>query len=341
MSQLYAKLGEIETGHREAAIATERTSGVRVLRKSASVDHESTSVHTHFTTTPAHGTTHGTSAAKAYEDAPPSETLPASIRLGGLVITPGIEQFSKNVRGRQTDRSSAATPRGHSLSPGSARRKFYDSFDQPPPSTTPAATPSSIFSQRDGRGMDVQRKNDDSVTPVTSQTATSRIRRTLFGAKRSVSVDSSGVQSTIAQIGVRAFFLGAPSSFESADTPITVKPSETHRRAPSASDISSGCGTTTESISTKHTSSSSHAQQTTSSAVPSFSGSKSGSSPTTQTKKATGSGDKKSSKRGDSSSKKEDTSSSSSRKLPPVLARLAGRKGFDGSVAVSFAHAPF
>ena len=350
MSRLYEKLGEIETVHREEAIKTERTSGVRVLRKSASVDHEPTGVHTHFTTTPVYGTSVG--APTAYDDAPPSETLPASIRVGGLVITPGIEQLSKTVRGRQPEKKSAATPRGSSLSPGSARRKFYDSFDQPPPSSSAASaattpTSSSIFSWREGRGgSDVQRTDDEPVTPVTVTPVmgtSSRIRRTLFGAKRASSVDSAGVSSTIAQIGVRAFFPGAPStSFESADTPLTVRPSDKHRRTPSAGDISSSDKTRTADVSTtKHTSSSQH---TTSPTVPlssSASGAKADSSAKTSSKKSTGSGDKKSSKTRDSSSKKEDSGSSSSRRLPPVLARLAGLKGFDGSVAVSFAHAPF
>ena len=315
MTLLYEKLGQIEKVDRAAAIATELTSGPRTLRKSVSVDHEPAPVHTHFTTTPAYGSVSGSLSAK---DTSPSETLP-------------------DARGRQMGKSEVAAPRGHSLSPGTARRKFYDSFDQPPSSVTTASS-SSIFSPRDRRGSDVQRKTGGE--PVTSSAVTSRARRTLFGAKRAVSVDSSGVQSTIAQIGAKALFLGAPSSYNSAATPVSVQPSGKHK---SGGDISSDSRTKTESISTKHTSSLSREQPTSSSAVPSSStsGAKSDSSSTAQTKKSTGSGDKKSSssKNADSSSKKEVPSSS--RKLPPVLARLAGLKGFDGSVAVSFGHAPF
>ena len=113
MNKLYAKLAAIEREETEKengsnltsesqAIVHERTGRVRILTKSVSVDssdQEPQYVAAHLSAdelgeVPERRSVYGR-YAEDYEDAPISQTLPASIRIGELTITPGIEALTK------------------------------------------------------------------------------------------------------------------------------------------------------------------------------------------------------------------------------------------------------
>ena len=114
MTKLYAKLAAIEREETEKengssgslssesqAIVHERTGRVRILTKSVSVDssdQEPQYVPAHLTDElgelPERRSVYGR-YTEDYEDAPISQTLPASIRIGELTITPGIEALTK------------------------------------------------------------------------------------------------------------------------------------------------------------------------------------------------------------------------------------------------------
>ena len=116
MTRLYEKLAAIERVETEKengteslpsesqAIVQERTGRVRILTKSVSVDsgdQEPQYVPTHMDSDlgdlhERRGSVYGR-YAEEYEDASISQTLPASIRIGELTITPGIEALTKSM----------------------------------------------------------------------------------------------------------------------------------------------------------------------------------------------------------------------------------------------------
>ena len=158
MTRLYQKLAAIEReeiqkengssddggdgvlSSESQAIVAERTGRVRILTKSVSVDsgdQEPQYAPTAAMDTPLGGVPERRSIygryAEEYEDAPVSQTLPASIRIGELTITPGIEALTKSMtpdlkRAAWSNASGSRRSSQHKLD----RTKFFENY---PPDT--------------------------------------------------------------------------------------------------------------------------------------------------------------------------------------------------------------
>jgi hypothetical protein len=256
---LYEKLGAIGRSEEELrpeayapqdsydALAKERAGRLRVLTKSTSVDstQDDPSFLANPYAVPGPGParyTHLKQACRVFEDAPKSQTLPASIRVGELIITPGIENLTKTF-----------TPVIHKAktkpSPAAARKNFYENYPRDPraffeslaksqsdrePSSPPprAGMPRR---QRDSRseprriitslgqtvgGTDESKKSKGGTGPVAAFLASIKDKRKLFSAKKSSSFDSSAVHSSLARIGVKVpLAAGAPSTYQPPEVP--------------------------------------------------------------------------------------------------------------------------
>lgn len=272
MMKLYEKLGNIErlddsrdnigmSVTQSAAIAKERTGAVRVLMKSMSMDSyaEDVSQRDQGSLPERMSFIEIVRNSKTYEDAPLSQTLPASIRIGELIITPGIEALTK-----------AFPPNMyHSkvvLSPKSQRRKFFDEY--PADAETFALQElervakaqqrdlerSSRSSRSKAKNMGAQQrdKSTDSVTSVTSVDSVARRERSIsekasaffsavkdkrkkFGSKRAGSVEDSSLGGHIARAGMTAVRPAAPTSPTppTPEMPSKEKRKFFHRRAAS------------------------------------------------------------------------------------------------------------
>lgn len=268
MLRLYEKLGQIDrhnddqqsqenlTVTQSAAIAKERTGAVRVLMKSMSVDSyaEDIPLQGHQGQLPERMSfIELLRNSKTYEDAPLSQTLPASIRIGELVITPGIEALSKTFA-PTVFRTKAV------LSPKSQRRKFFDEYPQDSESfaiqeleRVAQAQQKELERSRRSRpphsGAKHRDKSTDSVQSVDSVTKRERSisekasaffaavkeKRKKFGSKRTGSVEESATGGEIARAGITAARPVAPSTPEPHpnETPSRDKRRFFHRRAAS------------------------------------------------------------------------------------------------------------
>ena len=146
MTKLYEKLAAIERVETEKengtealssesqAIVQERTGRVRILTKSVSVDsgdQEPQYVPTHMDSDlgdlhERRGSVYGR-YAEEYEDAPISQTLPASIRIGELTITPGIEALTKSMT-PDIKRASWSNSSRKSSQQKLDRTKFFENY---------------------------------------------------------------------------------------------------------------------------------------------------------------------------------------------------------------------
>ena len=139
MKSLYRKLEEVDQtgafdkrrGRKSRAIEKERR-GIRVLTKSMSVDNtgeddNTTTVTRHasrtddVTTQPNRSKRYAAIAkihSGLFDDAPLSSSLPASIVIGELVITPGAKSLHRKARKLTKQRSGSASPK-------TARRQFF------------------------------------------------------------------------------------------------------------------------------------------------------------------------------------------------------------------------
>jgi hypothetical protein len=264
MDTLYSKLGEIEAkADATKAIVQERGKGVRVLLKSVSMDaggnddpylqKPSPSDRSPSNDHSPSGRPHLTYAAIAkmhsglFEDAPLSQTLPASVRIGELVITPGIESLSKKTFTRRT--------RAESVSPSQARKAFYDNHGKPSyfslgrhagrktkepvtltaseqdipivvvpkyesdveDNSTSTARKSRPRYDSDVEDMDYKSSSKSGFSPANFLKSVNA-RRKLFVMKRSSSVEASRVGSSTVQAGVQALSPAAPSGFMPSKT---------------------------------------------------------------------------------------------------------------------------
>ena len=270
MQTLYAKLGEIESatterahggGRKSRAIEKERR-GLRVLTKSMSVDNPSDEI-------PIYRTNHNqepvmvTARSKKYaaiakihsglfDDAPLSSTLPASLVIGELVITPGAASLTKKARRLSKQRSGSASPK-------TARRQFFGAGGSSNTTTTPksyfswpkrdhgkAAAAAAAESTNDDSGSELE-DDDESERETTSRSSSVSMtipddrptrpeKRSLLSSllsiakdkrkmfKRSKSVDSSPVSSTVVRAGVSSMSPAAPSSYEPPKVPVYEPP---------------------------------------------------------------------------------------------------------------------
>ena len=146
MTRLYEKLAAIERVETEKengtealssesqAIVQERTGRVRILTKSVSVDsgdQEPQYVPTHMDSDlgdlyERRGSVYGR-YTEEYEDAPISQTLPASIRIGELTITPGIEALTKSMT-PDIKRASWSNSSRKSSQQKLDRTKFFENY---------------------------------------------------------------------------------------------------------------------------------------------------------------------------------------------------------------------
>ena len=269
MNKLYAKLGEIDRQEESKAIVEERGKGIRVLMKSVSVDTDEIPDYVPSQTPPTHhkktqptyniiAKMHG----GLFEDAPLSQTLPASIRIGELVITPGIKELTRIERKVRQKRSESVSPR-------TARREFYQNYPRdssakpvnrasigvrrqdsesdwdegPAPSTsrydsdtdgfitmryryddsdTEGAAPRRSRYESDVEDMDTRSSSTRFHAPKFLKNVTSR--RKLFSSKRSMSVESS-VGSSVMTAGV-----AAPSRFFDDDDDNTGEEKKKHKK---------------------------------------------------------------------------------------------------------------
>ncbi len=272
MIKLYEKLGEIERTEEETeqkeisqsvAIVKERKAGLRVLTKSMSVDATdedppwlegptSLPERMSYIELKKHSET--------YQDAPLSQTLPASIRIGELVITPGIEKLNKNFGPEMYVAAGLISPR-------SQRRKFYESTPVDVQLSTPDSGAKSkkyvsfddnllkkdakfikgprkaaSISIRDGKVAEVKTYDQEtgkekSIGEKASAFFSSvREKRKLFGMKRASSVDNSAISSSVALAGVQAARPAAPSTYDpppiKVERPVSKKKG-LHKRAAS------------------------------------------------------------------------------------------------------------
>ena len=271
MAQLYRKLGEIEE-HRDfrrgRAIEKERR-GIRVLTKSMSVDnpkddvpivrnHNAAATHGDVTSSAVNSQA-SAPRSKGYaaiakihsglfDDAPLSSTLPASIVIGELIITPGAASLTKKAR-------TITKKREESVSPKTARKNFYDNyspksyFSWPKRGRAAKAAAAAAAEKRDnerdyesGDDSDVEFEHtshtssisaksmvDTSITMATTAqrtTGRSSEKRSLMSSliktvkdkgkvfRRSKSVDSSPISSTVVRAGVSSMSPAAPSTYE-------------------------------------------------------------------------------------------------------------------------------
>ena len=257
METLYAKLSSIESGAQDEerkALEKERGRGIRMLSKSTSVDHADETPRK-MNLGYSYMRAADWSSREGYDDASKSETLLASIRLGELVITPGVEKLTKAYREKkEKDKRSA------SVSPRSARRKFYENYPYEPKevdrwtSRLRARETDSDSSDVDadvggrkpaeqkrrslsrGKSIDTELESG-ALAAVEPEVDVGRSRKDRYSlrsraanfiqsvkdkrrmfAKRSSSVDTS-VRLSIAQSGFQAATAGAPTSFEPPTRP--------------------------------------------------------------------------------------------------------------------------
>lgn len=272
MQRLYSKLGQIETESDHSlsrSISRERGKGIRLLIKSVSIDSTdeespnwvpSVSAYTNGDRSPQRQQQNGDKKQPPYsiiaklhsglfEDAPLSQTLPASIRIGELVITPGIQTLTHKERHSRRTRSESVDPR-------TARKAFYENYPKEKSgfpalstetvdkqseyrprldSSSSVEQESSVISKSDrldseqsrkSRGRPVSRYDSDIEeidTSSKSRTKSSfsaadliksvKSKRKLFGLKRSSSVETSHVGSSTYLAGVHALSAGAPTGF--------------------------------------------------------------------------------------------------------------------------------
>ena len=239
MRELYQKLSKIDrtdspdnlVDTAEAkAIVKERKGSVRLLTKSMSVD--------------SGGDVPDISAGipqrypeytGEYKDAPLSETLPAALRYGGLVMTPGVESLTRNMRSQEHTKPDTKK-RSESLSPRSARKKFFEDYASVSSSSPAPSSAYMSWPERRSRRGDFEKNNKADAPEETKAEVSDRMvsrspegrqpssstsnkksffqsvkdKRKLFGAKRSTSVDSSAVHSSIARIGMQMVPPAAP-----------------------------------------------------------------------------------------------------------------------------------
>ena len=281
MMKLYAKLGAIdrhpstesvgsETSAMgvtaSAAIAQERTAALRVLAKSASVDAADDDPQWRYSgmLLPENMTSvERKRRSKTFEDAALSETLPASIRIGELVITPGIEKLCKGL---------VPSIRQGVTSPKSSRKHTTSMTEEAEEVTARRATltrsksvePASIYAvvkpktERFAMRMMpfLSRANSEDKDTVTDTTKKERgkspkpsfitsilDRKKMLTSKRSTSVEasspsgvSSAIKSSIAKAGVQAATPGAPSTYDPPSIELaTPKPDDkkSHKRTTS------------------------------------------------------------------------------------------------------------
>ena len=145
MTRLYEKLAAIERVETEKengtqdmsesqAIVHERTGRVRILTKSVSVDsgdQEPQYVPAHMDSDLGDLQERRSSVygryAEEYEDVPISQTLPASIRIGELTITPGIEALTKSMT-PDIKRASWSNSSRKSSQQRLDRTKFFENY---------------------------------------------------------------------------------------------------------------------------------------------------------------------------------------------------------------------
>ena len=246
MVELYEKLSAIEgSDNTSQRPGIDRKGSIRVLKKSMSVDSRDDPPFV-----PDYYKSPYASIPSVYDDAPLSQTLPGTIRIGELLITPGVETLSRTVR-RQEQSLERGDKRSDSLSPKSARRKFYEEYPYDPKSFLKSwperrSRRADFEKQIEDKDKDVKDKEDKikskkdklkdrSVSPSKkSFFQTVKDKRKLFGSKRSASVDSSAVHSSIARIGVQVLPVpGAPSTFEPPSVPVVERKKKQHKRTES------------------------------------------------------------------------------------------------------------
>ena len=280
MQNLYDKLSVIEReqSEEEEQKQLQRKRGMRMLVKSMSVD-SCRDDDPEFTTNPQADDPGAHFCPKQldsiFEDAPKSQTLPASIRLGELVLTPGSEQLTKSYGPQQM--------LSGRLQSSSARKKFYENYplytsgffswpgrktkkdraaerkakeagslgpqplkETPIPQETVHEKPTETKPKvvvKIGKGKEKKEEDEPKKESKFSYFFSSvKDRRKLF-SKKSKSVDESPVRSSVVRVGLQAgHAAAAPSTFEPEVKEATPRPSslrmKLHKRAASL-DITS------------------------------------------------------------------------------------------------------
>jgi len=243
MQSLYAKLSAIESRDAERskskALQKERGQGIRVLTHSSSVDNTLEEPAQDASSTPGGmDTPSSTSSIRgAYSDANPSETLPASIRHSGLVITPGVEKFSLGIRRKNPGKQK----RSASVSPKTARKQFYEDYPYDPKNIftrlTRKMSTSDLSSAEHSRDNTLQKQVSAPAESLHSTTGDKggkdksmfssasnffdavKQKRKMFGSKRAGSVDTP-VHKEIARMGTTVLpSPAAPSTYSPPDVP--------------------------------------------------------------------------------------------------------------------------
>lgn len=238
MRQLYQKLSAIESEEdSRKALMKERGGHLRVLLKSTSVDNTNLETPSPLPTgstsrdySPMYAS--NSTIPSVYDDAPQSETLPASIRVGALMITPGVERLTSYARQkRQNEKRSA------SVSPKTARRQFYEDYEKRSAQRTSKkhydndsdiSDAESLYETKSlGRPKRSSPKSSSrptsTVTPELENASDTesakgsskgfrfspssffdsiREKRRLFGSKRAASVDNAAIRSEAARMGI-------------------------------------------------------------------------------------------------------------------------------------------
>jgi len=251
MMKLYQKLGAIDRHDScdsissnvsmdvcaSAAIAHERSAGLRLLQKSASVDAADDNIswsscmefmpHKDMTFIDMK------KMSRVYADAPLSETLPASIRMGELIITPGIEKLCKGMKGsfkvtspkqkRKAKTEESTEPRRGTLMRSQSVEPSLSVPYVKPKSDNLAKRMLPFLSRagsedKDARGA-MASTNKGKPTKIGGILSSVMDKKRLFGSKKSLhSVDTTitdtSIGSAIASAGVQASSPGTPSTYE-------------------------------------------------------------------------------------------------------------------------------
>jgi hypothetical protein len=243
MIKLYQKLGDIERSEEDRmanreisktdAIVKERTGAVRMLTKSMSVDaaEEDTPWVDQSGFLPERMSYIELKMnSETYQDAPLSQTLPASLRIGELIITPGIERLCKNF-GPEMYAAAGF------ISPGSSRKKFLAEERNVYESAKPkkmvsfddaaARLDKQIMGPRkiatiSVRGDKVEAKTFDQDAKKEKASSLGDRASAFFSSvkdkrkmfRKSASIDNSGIGSTVARMGVQVATPAAPATVE-------------------------------------------------------------------------------------------------------------------------------